>query len=55
MDNDKHLDFIFFFVLFVIALIIGEANNLALNERAKGRDDTRIVMQTHLNQFSEFR
>ncbi|MEW6708496.1 MAG: hypothetical protein AB1403_01630 [Candidatus Riflebacteria bacterium] len=33
MDNDKHLTFVFIFMMLVIACFIGEANGKALNDR----------------------
>lgn len=52
METDKHLTFVFIFVLTVFALIIGEVNNQALNEREKNNEQKttkRVLLhlQTH--------
>ncbi len=43
MDSDKHLTFVFIFMLMVIAVIIGEANNQALNQRDRMKKEPRLT------------
>jgi hypothetical protein len=37
LENDRHFMFISFLTLAILAFFIGEANNMALSERAKAR------------------
>jgi len=46
LDSDKHLTFVFIFMLMVIAVIIGETNNQALNQRDRMKKEPRLT-QAH--------
>ncbi|MFZ5952146.1 MAG: hypothetical protein ACOYXC_15685 [Candidatus Rifleibacteriota bacterium] len=43
MDNDKHLTFVFIFMMLVIACFIGEANGKALNDRFNSTPGSQVA------------
>lgn len=42
LDNDRHFMFVSLLTLAILAFFVGEANNMALNERASSQKNLRI-------------
>ncbi len=42
LDNDRHFMFVSLLTLAIFAFFVGEANNMALNERSARQENLRI-------------
>ncbi|MGM0601079.1 MAG: hypothetical protein ACQETH_14820 [Candidatus Rifleibacteriota bacterium] len=49
MESDNHLTFIFVFVLFVVACVVGESNHRALQQRKEKKQHQQRVENSKNN------
>jgi Na+-transporting methylmalonyl-CoA/oxaloacetate decarboxylase gamma subunit len=47
LESDNHFNFLFIFVLMVVALIIGEVNNRAITERVQNGSSQMQTAKTN--------